>query len=101
MAKVTIRDMPLKQAANILAQSGITLDTHQLPDGTYRAYVRKDKIQTFMKKFLIMTVILTSVVMASCNVTRTITNESQYYQRGDTSVVIQTKTIETYDASKR
>jgi hypothetical protein len=39
--------------------------------------------------------------MASCNVTRTITNESQYYQRGDTSVVIQTKTIETYDASKK
>ena len=54
-----------------------------------------------MKKILIMTVIVTSVVMASCNVTRTITNESQYFQRGDTSVVIQTKTIETYDASKR
>ena len=54
-----------------------------------------------MKKILIMTVIMTSVVLASCNVTRTITNESQYYQRGDTSVVIQTKTIETYDASRR
>ena len=54
-----------------------------------------------MKKILIMTVIMTSVVLASCNVTRTITNESQYYQRGDTSVVIQTKTIETYDASKK
>ena len=48
-----------------------------------------------------MTVIVTSVVMASCNVTRTITNESQYYQRGDTSVVIQTRTVETYDASKK
>ena len=54
-----------------------------------------------MKKLLIMTVIVTSVVMASCNVTRTITNESQYYQRGDTSVVIQTRTVETYDASKK
>ena len=54
-----------------------------------------------MKKILIMTVIMTSVVLTSCNVTRTITNESQYYQRGDTSVVIQTKTIETYDASRR
>jgi len=50
---------------------------------------------------LIMTVILTSVVMASCNVTRTITNQSEYYQHGDTSVVIQTKTIETYDASRK
>ena len=39
--------------------------------------------------------------LSSCNVTRTITSESQYYQKGDTSVVIQTKTIETYDASKK
>ena len=54
-----------------------------------------------MKHFFIMTVILTSFVLTSCNVTRTITNESQYYQRGDTSVVIQTKTVETYDASKK
>ena len=52
MAKVTIRDMPLKEAAKILAQSGITLDTHQLPDGTYRAYVRKDKIQSFYEKVI-------------------------------------------------
>ena len=54
-----------------------------------------------MKKILFMTVILTSVVMASCNVTRTVTTQSQYYQKGDTSVVIQTKTIESYDGSKR
>ena len=54
-----------------------------------------------MRKYFIMTIILTGVLVASCNVTRTITNQSEYYQRGDTSVVIQTKTIETYDASKR
>ena len=54
-----------------------------------------------MKRFLIMTVIMTSIVMTSCNVTRIITNESQYLQRGDTSVVIQTKTVETYDATKK
>ena len=51
-------------------------------------------------------IILTGLTIAaalcqSCNVTRTITNESQYVQRGDTSVVIHTKTIETYDAQKR
>ena len=40
------------------------------------------------------------VVMASCNVTRTVTTQSQYYQRGDTSVVIQTKTIDSYDGVK-
>ena len=55
-----------------------------------------------MKKLLIMTVIMTSMVVAqSCNVVRTITNESQYYQKGDTSVVIQTRTVESYDASKK
>jgi hypothetical protein len=52
MAKIIIHDIPLKQAAEILAQTGITLDTHQLPDGTYRAYVRKDKIQSFYEKVI-------------------------------------------------
>ena len=39
--------------------------------------------------------------LSSCNVVRTITNKSEYYQRGDTSVMIQTKTTESYDASKK
>ena len=39
--------------------------------------------------------------LQSCNVTRVITNKSEFSQRGDTSVMIQTKTIETYDASKK
>lgn len=46
-------------------------------------------------------VVAAAVGLQSCNVTRVITNESSYYQRGDTSVMIQTKTIETYDASKK
>ena len=54
-----------------------------------------------MRKLLIMTVITTCTILASCNVTRTVTNESQYWQKGDTSVVIQTRTVETYDASKK
>ena len=39
--------------------------------------------------------------LTSCNVVRTITNKSEFYQRGDTSVMIQTKTTESYDASKK
>ena len=39
--------------------------------------------------------------LSSCNLTRTITTQSQYYQRGDTTCTIVTKTIESYDASKR
>lgn len=45
-------------------------------------------------------IIAAGLGLQSCNVTRVITNESSYLQRGDTSVVIHTKTTETYDASK-
>ena len=39
--------------------------------------------------------------LTSCNVVRTITNKSEFYQRGDTSVMIQTRTTESYDATKK
>ena len=39
--------------------------------------------------------------LQSCNVVRTITNKSEYYQRGDTSVMIQTRVTESYDATKK
>ncbi|MBR4519795.1 MAG: hypothetical protein IKO63_00085 [Paludibacteraceae bacterium] len=41
------------------------------------------------------------VALTGCNVTRTVTTSSSYVQRGDTTVLIQSKTIESYDASKR
>jgi len=49
----------------------------------------------------LLTCLASALGLSSCNVTRTITTQSQYMQHGDTSVVIQTKTIETYDASKK
>ena len=39
--------------------------------------------------------------LSACNVTRTVTTRSEAWQKGDTSVVIQTKTIESYNAEKR
>ena len=39
--------------------------------------------------------------LTSCNVTRTVTTKSEYWQRGDTSAVIQTRTVESYDATKK
>ena len=52
-----------------------------------------------------LTALLTCVAIAlglqSCNVTRTVTTRSEAWQKGDTSVVIQTKTVETYDASRK
>ena len=48
-----------------------------------------------------LTALAASLGLTSCNVTRTITTRSEAWQKGDTSVVIQTKTVETYDASKK
>jgi len=48
-----------------------------------------------------LTALGAAIGLNSCNVVRTITNKSEFYQRGDTSVVIQTKTTESYDASKK
>ena len=42
-----------------------------------------------------------ATVLTSCNVTRTITTSSSSIKRGDTTVIIQSKTIEQYDASKK
>ena len=53
-----------------------------------------------MKKIVII-IGVGAIALSSCNVTRTVTTQSQYWQKGDTSVVIQTKTIESYDASKK
>ena len=52
-----------------------------------------------MRKFLIIAT--ACVALSSCNVTRTITTRSEAWQKGDTSVIIQSKTIESYDASKK
>ena len=62
-----------------------------------------------MKKYIkqILLTLLTaltiglSVMLTSCNVTRTVTTTSSSVKRGDTTVIIQSKTIESYDASKR
>lgn len=65
-----------------------------------------DKAKTILKVVIAvviaaLTALGAALGLTSCNVTRIVTNESQYLQRGDTSIVIQTKTTETYDASKK
>lgn len=44
---------------------------------------------------------LISLAVASCNVTRVMTHESMYVEHGDTAAIITTRTIETYDATKK
>ena len=48
-----------------------------------------------------LTALAAGLGLTSCNVTRTVTTRSEAWQKGDTNVVIQTKTVETYDASKK
>ncbi len=48
-----------------------------------------------------LTALAAGLGLSSCNVTRTVTTRSEAWQRGDTSVVIQTKTVESYNAEKR
>lgn len=40
-------------------------------------------------------------LLSSCNVTRTITTSASSYTNGDTTTTIITKTIESYDATKK
>ena len=48
----------------------------------------------------IATAIARAVGLTSCNVTRTITTESKSLSHGDTAIIIQSKTIESYNAKK-
>lgn len=52
------------------------------------------------KRRLIFSLMAILCLITSCNLTRVITTESSSIQRGDTSVIIQTKTIESYNAQK-
>lgn len=56
-----------------------------------------------MKKIIYIGLFLACIAVgvASCNVTRTVTTSSEAYQKGDTSVHIVTRTVESYDATKR
>ena len=48
----------------------------------------------------IATTIAMALGLTSCNVTRTITTESRTLTRGDTAIIIHSKTIESYNAMK-
>jgi predicted lysophospholipase L1 biosynthesis ABC-type transport system permease subunit len=64
--------------------------------------IQKERLRKAIKYLIVS--IATAIVMAlgltSCNVTRTITTESRSLTRGDTAVIIQSKTIESYNAKK-
>lgn len=51
--------------------------------------------------FAILIALGLSIALASCNVTRRVTTESSYFTKGDTAITITTRTVESYDASKK
>jgi hypothetical protein len=57
-------------------------------------------MKTKMKAIWLVNLFL-CVLCTSCNVTRTITTECQTYRDEDKTVTITTKTVESYDASKK
>ena len=66
--------------------------------------MKSKKVQvSARRRRLIVTMLLAAFFLSlkSCNVVRTITTESSSIQRGDTSVIIQSKTIESYSAKKQ
>ena len=69
---------------------------------TIKNLLQKSNVKKAIYGVLTATVALIAAILGltSCNVTRTITTESSSYQKGDTAVIIQSKTIESYNAKK-
>lgn len=62
---------------------------------------RKQLLKIIVSVAIAALTALAGFLTTSCSVVRTVTNKSEYFQRGDTSVMIQTKTTESYDATKK
>ena len=46
---------------------------------------------------VLLLIIVLAGILSGCNVTRTVTTKAEYYQRGDTTIQIVTRTTESYD----
>ena len=55
------------------------------------------KKQFEVAAILLLLIIILAGILSGCNVTRTVTTKAEYYQRGDTTIQIVTRTTESYD----
>lgn len=62
-------------------------------------YNMKKELKTIWT--LAVVLIFAGMGIISCNVTRKVTTESSFFQKGDTTTKITVKTIESYDAQKK
>ena len=77
------------------------MTNNQLEKAVLLHQISKTKGALMRKIILFTALAVVAFGATSCNVTRTITTQSQYFQHGDTTCTIVTKTIEQYDASKK
>ena len=47
----------------------------------------------------VLVLVLVVLIASSCKVTRVMSTKAEYFQKGDTTTTIVTKTTETYDGS--
>ena len=90
----------------VISTLGLRLRTirDKVAHGIFRLALRfPQKCKIFGGPLLaaIVTCAAIALGLTSCNVTRTVTTRSEAWQHGDTSVVIQTKTVESYDGSRK
>ena len=90
----------------VISTLGLRLRTirDHVAHGIFRLALRfpqKCKIFGGPMVITITIIVIAGLGLSSCNVTRTVTTRSEAWQKGDTSVVIQTKTVESYNAEKR
>lgn len=62
---------------------------------------RKNMLQKLAVTLVVMLFVVALFVIGctGCNVTRTVTTKAEYYQKGDTTIQIVTRTTESYDGS--
>lgn len=60
---------------------------------------RKEFFQKALVTMFVALAMLAIMIIGctSCNVTRTVTTKAEYYQKGDTTIQIVTRTTESYD----
>ena len=62
----------------------------------YKMNLNKKQFELTAVVIFLLIVVL-ALILSGCNVTRTVTTTAQTVQKGDTTTVIMTKTIESYD----
>ena len=99
--------MPRNVVKVVVKKNSASLNSRRFAPNTKQKAMKLTDIQKqrLVKAIKYLAVaIATAIAMAlgltSCNVTRTITTESRSLTRGDTAVIIQSKTIESYNAKK-